>query len=304
MAAPTENRRGIALMLLAMACYVANDALIKLAAPHCTAGQILLLRGVCASAIVLALAIPARALATWRAGLRPIVGLRVLLEVSTALTSVLALARIPLATVTALMMSAPLIVTALSMASGMEPRRMGRIVATALGFAGVLMVLQPAAQSSDPGSGPGLLLALACTASLAAREWVNRRVPTQVPSLLLAVLTTAAVTAAGGLMAAAEPWRSPATTNALAWIAGAAVFTAIGNYAVIAATRRADLSAVAPFRYSAIVWALLLGYLLWNDTPDRMAWIGILLIVGSGAGMLRALNLPPARPTSRGQGSK
>jgi drug/metabolite transporter (DMT)-like permease len=63
----------------------------------------------------------------------------------------------------------------------------------------------------------------------------------------------------------------------------------MGNYAIIAATRRADLSAVAPFRYSAIVWALLLGHLLWDDTPDRLAWLGILLIAGSGAVTLRAL---------------
>ncbi|MBS0341374.1 MAG: EamA family transporter, partial [Proteobacteria bacterium] len=160
MANATENRRAIALMLLAMACYVANDALIKLAAPHCTAGQILALRGMCASAIVLAIAWPARALPAWRTGLRPMVGVRVLLEVTTALTSVLALARIPLATVTALMMAAPLIITTLSMASGLEPRRMGRVLATALGFGGVLMVLQPAAQSGDPGSAAGLLFAL------------------------------------------------------------------------------------------------------------------------------------------------
>lgn len=288
MASATENRRGIALMLLAMACYVSNDALIKLAAPHCTAGQILALRGLCASAIVLAIALPAGTFTGWRDGLRPIVGIRVLLEVTTALASVLALARIPLATVTALMMSAPMLITALSMAGGLEPLRVGRVLATALGFGGVLLVLQPAAQSGEPGGGAGLLLALACTASLAAREWVNRRVPSEVPSMLLAVLTTVAVTGVGALLVAAEPWQTP-PADALAWIAGAAVFTALGNYAIIAATRRADLSAVAPFRYSAIVWALLLGYWLWNDTPDGMAWLGILLIAGSGAVTLRAL---------------
>ncbi|MBS0343881.1 MAG: DMT family transporter, partial [Proteobacteria bacterium] len=131
------------------------------------------------------------------------------------------------------------------------------------------------------------------------REWVNRRVPAQVPSALLAVLTTVAVTLVGALLAATQPWRTP-PADALAWIAGAAAFTALGNYAVIAATRRADLSAVAPFRYSAIVWALLLGYLLWGDTPDRTGWFGILLIAGSGAIMLRALGTPPPQaPTSK-----
>jgi len=284
MATAAENRRGIAMMLLAMACYVLNDAFIKLAAAHCTPGQILALRGACASLIVLALAARADALRHWRAIARPIVGLRALLEITTAATSVLALALLSLATVTSLMMTAPLIVAAFSMAAGMEARRPGRVLATGIGFAGVLVVLRPSLETSAAG----LAFALACAASLAARDIVNRRIPMAVPSLLIAAATTLAVTAAGVVMAALDPW--PALEReVLAWIAGAAVFTALGNYAVIAASRGVDPSVVAPFRYSSIVSALLLGYAVWGEVPDWRICAGVALIVGAGWYMLRAV---------------
>jgi drug/metabolite transporter (DMT)-like permease len=284
MAFSTENRRGIALMLLAMACYTLYDAFIKLAASHCTPGQILALRGACASGIVLALAAGTRALRPWRSAVVPIVGLRALLEVATAVTSVLALARMPLATVTALMMTAPLIVAACSMAVGMESRRADRLLAALGGFIGVLLVLRP---FSTHASTAGLGFALACAVSLAARELVNRRLPAQLPSLLVATVTTLAVTACGFAMAAADRWQAP-ESDALAWIVAAAVFAALGNYAVVAASRSADLSAVAPFRYSAILWALALGYVLWADVPDGPTCAGIGLIGASSAYMLNA----------------
>lgn len=272
-------------MLLAMGCYTFNDALIKLAAAHCGPGQILALRGVCASAIVLAIAARAGGLSQWRTLWRPIVAARALLEIATAVSSVLALARMPLGTVTALMLTAPLMVAAFSMASGMEPRRADRVIAATVGFAGVLLVLRPSLDVSTSG----LAFALSCAACLAARDLINRRIPLQVPTPLIAGVTTLAVTAGGFVMAAApasQSWQDLAP-SALAWIAGAAVFTAVGNYAVVAASRNVDLSTVAPFRYSSILWALLLGYVFLGETPNGHAGTGVALLVGSGAYMLR-----------------
>lgn len=288
MASAEENRHGIGLMLLAMACYVLNDALIKLAAARYGTGQILLLRGSLASMMLLAVVARARLHHAWRQTLRPIVALRALLEITTAATSVAALSRMPLSTVTSIMMIAPLIVAAVSMATGREPRRLDRVLAATAGFVGVLMVVRP----SSAVDLPGLALALACAASLAGRELVNRAIPLDVPSLLVASVTTLAVTLAGAAMATLEV-RAPTDPRTLTWMVGAAVFTAVGNSAVVAATRRADLSVVAPFRFSNIVWALVLGFAVWNEVPDRRALIGIALVAGSGACVLRSTRRAP-----------
>lgn len=285
MASAADNRRGIATMLAAMACYTLNDAFIKLAAAHLGPGQILALRGACASMIVLMIA--AHALPQWRSLLRPIVGVRALLEIATAVSSVLALARMPLGTVTALMLTAPLMVAVVSMACGMESRRADRVLAAAAGFAGVLLVLRPSLDVSTVG----IAFALACAGCLAARDLINRRIPAQVPTPLIAVATTLAVTFAGMAMAAApssQRWHDPEPST-LAWIAGAAVFTAFGNYAVIAASRGVDLSIVAPFRYSSIVWALLLGYALLGEVPNWQIALGVALIAAAGAYMLHVV---------------
>ncbi|WP_398494379.1 DMT family transporter [Variovorax sp.] len=288
MVSATDNRRGIATMLLAMACYTLNDALVKLVAAHMGPGQILALRGLCASAIVLAIAARAGVLSQLPTLRRPIVAVRALLEIATAFASVLALARMPLSTVTALMLTAPLLVAVISMATGMEPRRADRVLAAAVGFAGVLLILRP----SLDVSASGLAFALACAACLAARDLVTRRIPARTPTPLIASVTTLAVTAAGFALAAtptSAPWK-PLAPGTLAWIAGAAFFTAIGNYALIVACRNVDLSTVSPFRYSSILWAMLLGYMFLGEVPDWRVGIGVALITAAGTYTLRAFD--------------
>ena len=288
MASAEENRHGIGLMLLAMACYVVNDALIKLASARLESGQILLLRGLFASLMLLAIVGRAGLHHAWRTMLRPVVALRALLEITTAATSVAALSRLSLATVTSIMMIAPLVIVAVSMAVGFEPRRADRALAATAGFFGVVLVLQP----SSAGNLPGLALALACAASLAARDLVNRAIPLEVPSLLIAAATTLAVTLAGAAMTTVESRLIP-DPQTLAWLVGAAVFTAVGNSAVVAAARRADLSVVAPFRFSNIVWALVLGFSIWGEVPRWYAFVGIALIASSSAYVLRSTRRSP-----------
>jgi drug/metabolite transporter (DMT)-like permease len=74
----------------------------------------------------------------------------------------------------------------------------------------------------------------------------------------------------------------PPSTRALALLALAAVLVLIGYHCVIMALRSGDISAVAPFRYSALLWAMLLGYLVFGDRPDAMMVTGASIIVASG----------------------
>nr|WP_278880051.1 DMT family transporter [Variovorax paradoxus] len=218
-------------MLVAMGCYVLNDVFVKLAAQSLPPGQVLAVRGAFATFFVLALARGTRA--GWRSALQPIVGVRCGLEITTALSSVVALSLAPLATVSTLMMTAPLMIAATAMALRWEPWHGGRLLATAAGFAGVLLVIQPSARSEVPAA--GLACALLCAASLAARDLVTRRIPVTVPSAVIAVATTLAVCLAGLLLGLVERW-APLTRHELGMLAAAAGCAALGNYALIVAS--------------------------------------------------------------------
>lgn len=286
----TPNRRGITLMVVAMACYVLNDTLVKLTLQVFPAGQVLTMRGVVAGALL--------ATVSWRhlgnsgtaRTLRhPLVVLRCALEVTTATFSVLALSHASLAVVSAIMMTAPLLIVLTSMLWGWERARPRSILGVAMGLAGALLVLRPAPQSS----GEGIALACLCAVSLAARDLVTRRLPPSMPSALVATLTSCCVCAAGPFFGwtTGETWVSPvrAETSALA---AAAVCAAIGNYALVAACRGVDLSVVTPFRYSLIVWACFFGFLVWGDVPDVPNAVGITVIVIAGVFTLRAASRP------------
>lgn len=276
MASTQANRRGIALMLVAMGCYVLNDVFVKLTTHRLPPGQLLAVRGAFASKLVLA--VLWRANISWKAALRPLLVMRCGLEITTALSSVLALSLAPLATVSTLMMTAPLLIAIAAMALRWEPWQAIRLLAIAVGFAGTLLVLRPSAQLDVSA---GHAWALLCAASLAARDLVTRRIPAAVPSATIAVATTLAVCLAGMLLGLWEHW-APLGRRELAALAAAAGCAALGNYTLIAACRDVDLSVVTPFRYSLIVWALLLGYAIWGDVPPPLATIGVALIIAAG----------------------
>ncbi|SDZ70537.1 EamA-like transporter family protein [Variovorax sp. YR266] len=274
-------------MLVAMGCYVLNDTFVKLTAPSLPPGQILAVRGAFASALVLAIAW--RAQVGWRAALRPVIGVRCGLEITTALASVVALSLAPLATVSTLMMTAPLMIAVTAMALRWEHWRGSRLLAIAAGFAGVLLVIQPSARADV--SATGHACALLCAASLAARDLVTRHIPVAIPSATIAVATTLAVCLAGLLLGLVENW-APLSQRELTALAAAAGCAALGNYALIAACRGVDLSVVTPFRYSLIVWAMLLGYAIWGDIPPPHAALGVVLIIAAGAFNIWAARRP------------
>lgn len=280
MATPRANRRGALLMVVAMACYVVNDALVKLTTAHLPPGQVLAVRGVFAIAFLLALAsVLSESRGDWRATASPIVGLRCLLEVGTAMASVLALTLAPLAVVTALMMTAPLMISVGAMALGWERWRARPIGAALLGFVGVLAVVRPDVATAF--SMWGAACALLCAAMLAGRELATRRLPLQAPSWQVALAAATAVCAAGACLILVEDWQAIGSREA-ALLAAAAAGATLGNLALIAACRATDLSMVAPFRYSIIVWALIMGHLIWGDTLPLRGVLGIALIVAGG----------------------
>ena len=206
MATPRANRRGALLMTAAMACYVVNDALVKLSTAHLPPGQVLAVRGIFAIAFLLAVASVVSGLrGDWRTLARPVIGLRCVLEVGAAIASVIALTLAPLAVVTALMMTAPLMISVGTMALGWERWHARSIAAALLGLAGTVAVVRPDAATAV--SAWGAASALLCAAMLAGRELATRRLPPHVPSWRVALAAAAAVCAAGTCMSFAEEWQ-------------------------------------------------------------------------------------------------
>jgi len=80
------------------------------------------------------------------------------------------------------------------------------------------------------------------------------------------------------------------------YLAVVAVFLATAYYLLVVSTRHADLSLIAPFRYTALLFATVAGFVVWGDTPNALAWGGIALVVGSGIYVLRVSRRARAAP--------
>jgi drug/metabolite transporter (DMT)-like permease len=108
-----------------------------------------------------------------------------------------------------------------------------------------------------------------------------RRIGTAVPAILVTLSTAVAVTLLAGVLSLAQGWQ-PYGGRDLGLLALAAVFLAGGYHFVIRATRAGELSVIAPFRYTGLLWALVLGFAVWREVPNAIAWAGILLLIGAG----------------------
>ncbi len=274
----SPNIRGSLLMAVAMAAFTMNDSITKAVSAEMNFGQVMLVRGLFAVVLITTFAWYQGALRPLRTLMVKPVALRVIGEIGGAIAFMAALAHLPLANTSAILQALPLAITlgaALLLGEPVGWRRWSAIIA---GFIGVLIIVRPGLTGFSQYS----LLALVAVAFCALRDLATRKIPAQIPSLFITVLTTATVTASGGVIIfPLGGWTTP-SANALALQAFSAVLLLIGYQCVISALRSGDISAVAPFRYSALLWAMLLGYLVFGDVPDAMMVLGASIIVGSG----------------------
>jgi drug/metabolite transporter (DMT)-like permease len=157
-----------------------------------------------------------------------------------------------------------------------EQVRWRRWSALVAGFIGVLLVVQPGGDVNWYA-----VIAFASTFVFALRDVCTRLVPLRIPSILITTLSAAILTVATGAVAFYAGWR-PVTGEHLAAIGVASVMVAVGMHLLVMATRIGEVSVIAGFRYSGLVWGVVLGYAIWGDLPGPVAWAGIGLIVGAG----------------------
>jgi drug/metabolite transporter (DMT)-like permease len=265
-------------MAVAMAGFTINDSITKAVSSEMNFGQIMLVRGVFAIMLISAFALHRRALRPLRTLLVRPVALRVIGEVGGTIGFLAAIVHLPLANATAIFQALPLVITLGAALMFGEPVGWRRWLAIIAGLIGVLIIVRPGLA----GFNQFALLALVSVVFCAGRDLATRQIPAKIPSLFITLLTTAVVTATGAVILIPLGGWTPPSSRALALLALAAVLLLIGYQCVIMALRTGDISAVAPFRYTALLWAMLLGYLIFGDRPDAMMITGASIIVLSG----------------------
>jgi drug/metabolite transporter (DMT)-like permease len=271
------NLRGTLAMIAGMAGFVTNDMFIKLASETLPTGQIIFLRGLLTTTIIIAIAHASGALARWTEALRPAVGWRTVGEVCATVLYLTALFHIPIANATAILQAMPIIITLAAALFLDETVGWRRWLAVGTGFVGMLMIVQP----GGAGFNAYALFAVAALAFLALRDISTRAIPLVVPAILVTLAASLAVTVAGAVLGLTEDWVMPQRAEFGLLLGAAATLTA-GYFFVVEAMRYGEMSAVAPFRYTILVWAIVYGILIWGEVPDLLAIGGIVLIAGSG----------------------
>jgi drug/metabolite transporter (DMT)-like permease len=265
-------------MAVSMAVFTMNDSITKAVTAEMNFGQVMLVRGLFAMVLIAAFAWYQDALRPLRTLMLRPVALRVCGEIGGTISFMAALAHLPLANTSAIFQALPLAITLGAALIFHEPVGWRRWSAITAGFVGVLIIVRPGLAGFNQFS----LFALVSVAFCALRDLATRRIPAKIPSLFITLLTTVTVTTAGGLILVPLGGWTPPSTRALGLLALAAVLLLIGYHCIISALRTGDISAVAPFRYSALLWAMMLGYVVFGDVPDAMMVLGASIIVLSG----------------------
>ena len=265
-------------MALSMLAFVLNDGLMKAGFDSMSIYQAIFLRGL--------ITVPLIALLAWHKGElivsiaprnRLLLTLRVAAEVGATVGFLTALKHMPLANVTAILQVLPLTVTMAAALFLGEKVGWRRWLAIAIGLAGVLIIIRPGMEGFSVYS----IWALVAVGCVTIREIATRKLSADLPSLPVALATAIAISGLGAVMQPAVEW---APVSASAWsLIGGASLAIIGGYLFSVMTIRiGDIGFIAPFRYTAMVWALVLGLLMFGEIPDMPMMTGTVIIILTG----------------------
>jgi len=274
-----DNLRGIGFMVLSMALFAVEDGFIKASSGHMPTGMILIVLGICGAGFY--------ALLAKRRGHRLMTPLllttpilvRNLSELFGTMAFVTALSLIPLATAAAIMQATPLLMTLGAAILLREPVGWRRWTAIWIGLSGVLLILRPGMDSFDPNA----LFAVLGVVALATRDLGARYVPRDVSNIVLSCYGFASVIPAGVLLLLMSgDWPAWPGLMPAALLLGAVIFGVGGYYGVTIATRTGDVSVVTPFRYARLLFAMVLGALVFAELPDWPTLAGATIIIVTG----------------------
>ncbi len=295
-----DNLRGIVLMTAAMAGFALADMFIKGVSHAVPVGEVLLVLGVGGTAIFATLALLRGEAPFGRDFFSPLILLRNLGEMAGTFGFVTALALTPLAAASAIIQAMPLAITLGAALFLGEPVGWRRWTAIAVGFGGVVMVIRPGLEGFQPAS----LFAVLAVIGLSVRDLATRAAPGALSAMRLSVYGFATLIPSSLVLLALDgPPVRPEPLQAAALLA-ALLLDAAGYFALTLAMRAGDVATVTPFRYSRILFAIVIGFVVFAERPDIWTLLGALVIVVSGLYTLmrerfRRTPAPPLSPPPR-----
>ncbi len=265
-------------MLGSMSAFTINDAFMKALSDELSVHQAVLIRSV---VVIILLAGLAKAQGAFRVeiarGDRGLMLFRTLAEVGAAFFFITALFNMPIANVTAIIQALPLTVTLAGAVFLGEAVGWRRISAIIVGLIGVLLIVRPGGDGFTIYSVYALLAVVCVT----LRDLAARKMTRSVPTIRVALHAVIGVALFMAALSIGRDW-APVSQKAGLQLAGASFFV-IGGYIFSVATMRVgEIGFVAPFRYSSLLVALILGYLIFGDWPDTLMLIGSAIIVAAG----------------------
>jgi S-adenosylmethionine uptake transporter len=273
------NTRAALFMIASMAGFTLNDTCVKATGGDVPLTQLVTLRGILACGLIYLLAqrfgggVHFRlARSDWA-----LIGLRCVGEVSATYFFLTALMHMPLANVTAVLQVLPLTVTLGAILFFGETVGWKRMVAIAFGFAGMLLIVRPGPDGFSIYS----LYALGAVVCVTLRDLSTRRMSANVPSMTVTLISAASVCIAAAIASLGTAWTPIAAADA-GLIVLAAAFVALAYMFSIFVMRVGDISFSAPFRYTGLVWALVLGWFVFGDWPSPLTLLGGAVVVVSG----------------------
>lgn len=273
-----ENLRGIAFMLVAMVFFSIADMFIKFTNGRLPTGEVIFALGIGGS-LFFVIWTRIRGEVFWSPDiLHPAVLLRNLGEIIGTLGFVTALLLIPFSSASAILQATPLAVTlgaALFMGEAVGWRRWSAIL---IGFFGVILIIQPGTEAFEVNS----LFAVLGMAGLTIRDLSMRAVPSRISTVRLSAYGFITLLITGAIFSfVTTPMVMPSSGD-VALMVATNIFAIVGVYAITSAMRTGEVSVVAPFRYSRIVFAFAIGFFAFGESFNLAMILGVVIVVGSG----------------------
>lgn len=274
----SPNALGAIFMMVSMMGFALNDASMKAVLMRMDLFQALFLRGLAATALIGVLAWRRRALRPAMTRRDPwILSVRLLSEIGGAWCFLNALAALPIALAAAILQVMPLAVTLAAAVFLKEPLGWRRLTAILIGFVGMLIIVRPGASGFDADA----LWAVAAVGFFVSRDLSTRALSHSMHPAFVTLTTALVLTVMGGIGTAAVVW-TPVETSTWLIILAAAVLVLIGYFFGVEAMRSGEISMVSPFRYTILLWAMLVGALAFGEIPDATSLFGAAVVVGAG----------------------
>ncbi|HYC48657.1 MAG TPA: DMT family transporter [Burkholderiales bacterium] len=270
-----HQTRGALLMAGGALLITLNDVATKLLTANYPVGQVMCLRHASTLLVIVPYAFAFTGLRALRVTHWPGQLVRGTLFIASAVFMIWSLSVLPLTTVTAIVFASPIFVAVLAtplLKERVSPRRW---LAVIVGFCGVLVVVRPGSTAFDWV----LLLPVLAAAVNAFRDIITRHLSRTETSISILFWSTVIVMMAG-LATAPFGWNA-VTPGAAALFVAAGVSNAGAHFLMIEALRYGEAAAVAPVRYTILLWAIVFGFVLWAEVPGLAVLLGAALIIGS-----------------------